>query len=404
MKRQFNAIQVYETTNASDSKTGSLVVKGGVGVAGITYFGQNVVVESAGKTILNSTETSTSSTTGALQVTGGSYIGGGSIFGSTVTVSGVASVSAIADATGTGTGALQVTGGAYIGGKSVFGNNLDVKGNITVSGNIQAKGDLITTDSKEINIGDRYIFLNAQNTNLNEAAGIVVNNSAVASSSMGNTVGSNQIRMMSTISGLVVGDFLQVHDTANPGSHEGLYEVESVTVDGVTGEQVVTVKTGSRSEWCASGSSLGITPITSCVVSKVRLGIVRFESDGKLAFTSTDNSGTLIWKYPAASASAAYESVELQTGLYISKQTTHYFGGTANSTVYLPSNSTNVYDGSYFTVINSTDYECTVGDANMTPFDNYWVVPGNTPGPFVYKLLPGDKATFWGAKGAYYIM
>ena len=82
---------------------------------------------------------------------------------------------------------LSTTGGITVASK-VTSETLDVNGEAQVGGSLTVNGDIIvngsmtTVESKEVNIGDNHIYLNADNIVLGESdAGIVTNCKAIAS-------------------------------------------------------------------------------------------------------------------------------------------------------------------------------------------------------------------------------
>ena len=134
-------VNVEVTTSSTDSKSGALVVKGGLGIGGSLNVG--------GSFGLTSTDESTTTTSGAFQVGGGiaavkNIIAGGNLFANSASISyneftgavvtkgglGVQGVTTIAgnivanstvDTTGTSTGAMIIKGGLNIG-KTLMAN------------------------------------------------------------------------------------------------------------------------------------------------------------------------------------------------------------------------------------------------------------------------------------------
>jgi len=141
---------VLITSNISSNNinSGSLVVRGGIGVSGNSNIGgyMNVLLDSSmnGNVLMTSRTSSTSSRTGALVVSGGAGIGGNinvlgfSNFISDASFNGNVLITSNKVSTGTTSGALVVSGGVGIGGNlnvngmnSIFNNNVNVIGNIT---------------------------------------------------------------------------------------------------------------------------------------------------------------------------------------------------------------------------------------------------------------------------------
>lgn len=144
-------IEITDTTAASSTSTGALIVDGGVGVAGDIYANNfhgdgsnltNVVAQSfaggniSGITNFTNNTTSTTTTTGAVTVTGGLGVGGAVNFGNTLSVSGTVSFTQNSAATSTTSGTLRVTGGIGATGSiyanAFYGNGANLTG-ITAS-------------------------------------------------------------------------------------------------------------------------------------------------------------------------------------------------------------------------------------------------------------------------------
>jgi hypothetical protein len=101
-----NSVAVLDTTNATSKTTGAVRISGGLGVSEDIH-GKNVFIEDvvSNSVIILDTTTSDSTTTGALRVTGGASTQ------ENLNVGGVAKVWDATDASSTTTGALQVSGG-----------------------------------------------------------------------------------------------------------------------------------------------------------------------------------------------------------------------------------------------------------------------------------------------------
>jgi hypothetical protein len=143
------------TTNAVNTQTGALIVRGGVGIGKDVYIGGTLVFENGGRVVTNqievkstgtntatntgvllinggivtvtTTTVSTSSTTGALTVVGGVGIGGNLNVGSTATfgsIGGIVNIISTAVSTSSTTGALRVSGGVGVGGDLYVGGTI----------------------------------------------------------------------------------------------------------------------------------------------------------------------------------------------------------------------------------------------------------------------------------------
>ncbi|NBO27904.1 MAG: hypothetical protein EBV10_01500 [Synechococcaceae bacterium WB6_1A_059] len=147
---------INNSTSATNTTTGALQVKGGVGIGQSIFVGGTITVGSAsGGTItgldgLTSTNivvsgstNATSTNTGALQVVGGAGVGrdlwvggkitvgsasGGNISGAINISSELVQVTSTTNATSTSTGALQVRGGVGIGGAVYIGTTSFISG------------------------------------------------------------------------------------------------------------------------------------------------------------------------------------------------------------------------------------------------------------------------------------
>jgi hypothetical protein len=111
-----------QTTESSNTGTGSLVTLGGLGVAKNAFIG--------GTTVVTNATSSVSPTSGALSVTGGLGLAGNAFIGGTV------NITSSAVSVGTNSGALVVTGGVGIGGSLYTGTSVAS----SISGVIHSNG------------------------------------------------------------------------------------------------------------------------------------------------------------------------------------------------------------------------------------------------------------------------
>ena len=193
------AIKITNSTSATSTSTGSLVVAGGVGIGGTLWVGDDVY--SKGNLVLT---TASIKTYGVSKITPGTGTAVSSSTGevtiwSTATLQDVTSQGSSTDrsisitnsttSTDTGSGALKVTGGVGIGGNLNVGGQLKVNneatflGNVTFSGNATyvystntlytdnilelhtpSDGQWTLDDGKSIGLKFHY-FNNATNTN-----------------------------------------------------------------------------------------------------------------------------------------------------------------------------------------------------------------------------------------------
>ena len=125
-------VYLYNTLDSTSISTGALRVSGGAGITKNLYVGGTIygnligtidaTISSNDEIIANSTVNSSSTNSGSLQVRGGVGIVKDVYVGGNINIlSGTASTS-------TSTGALQITGGAGIGGNLYVGGGLSVTG------------------------------------------------------------------------------------------------------------------------------------------------------------------------------------------------------------------------------------------------------------------------------------
>jgi hypothetical protein len=126
-------VSIPDTTAASSTSTGCLVLGGGLGMGGNHYVGGSSVI--TGSTTINSTTNSTNTSSGAVIVSGGIGVGGNGHFGGAMACAGLSSSGtiSISDSTassGYTSGALTVTGGIgcnnnlYVNGVGRFSNDV----------------------------------------------------------------------------------------------------------------------------------------------------------------------------------------------------------------------------------------------------------------------------------------
>lgn len=157
-----SAVNIFQSTDSTDTATGALTVAGGVGIGGNVNVGLSANVglnlDVVGNVNILSTEGTTSGTTGALIVSGGAGFGGNVyVTGETYSEGNVIILSGT-DSTDITSGALLVGGGAGIAGNLyattinsvsnvVVGSELFVTGNGIFDGRFIQSVDEITTES-----------------------------------------------------------------------------------------------------------------------------------------------------------------------------------------------------------------------------------------------------------------
>lgn len=190
-----SVVSIKQTTAATTSATGALVVSGGVGIGGALYAG-SIQDTAIGSTTANtgafttltssSTTDSSSSITGAVTIAGGMgiakklYIGGtlnvtGALTGTAGTFTTITSTDTT-DSTNKTSGAVTIAGGLGVAKNLYVGGNLNVDGNITLSGNLTVNGTTTTINTTTLSIADNIITLNSDFTTgaPSENAGIEV--------------------------------------------------------------------------------------------------------------------------------------------------------------------------------------------------------------------------------------
>ena len=340
------------------SATGNTAVAGTLTVTGETTLSDTL---SAGDSTLASVGVTNNATVGGtLAVTGASTLTGAVAASSTLAVTGastLASVSVTNNATVGGT--LDVTGAA------TFGSNVSVTGDLNVEGN------LVTVNSKEINIGDRFIYLAAENTTTSgNDAGIVVNSKAV-SEAVDFTSGCVEIAdealtiTNATLANLDINDFLQISNAATE-KFNGIYEIYA-KVSGTS----VTLKTSNSFEFCINSSDSVFDSDTDdawagAKFTHVHVGSVKC------------SNGT--WQIGNGDSSDGFLYHDIATTSYDSKDFSHEYQIYANSTEVKSYNADtykrfaklpvagNVNGKEYF-FLNNSGQEVTLVDGNTTIVD-----------------------------------
>jgi hypothetical protein len=182
-------IAIATNTASTSTSTGAVTIAGGVGIAG-TLFSSSIVTptmsggtisgsslslrgtsgDTTGSVRIVSTTTSSNSSTGALIVAGGAGIAGNTFFGAAVSVTGITTITNTTNATNNTSASLVVSGGlavalsAYIAGISII-NTTIAGASLTLSS---------STSSIVCNTGVTIVSGN----NLITSGNLVINNSA----------------------------------------------------------------------------------------------------------------------------------------------------------------------------------------------------------------------------------
>ena len=144
-------VVVAKSTLSTSTNTGALQVRGGVGIGGGIYVGNNSTF--TGQTFISNATSATSTTTGALQVVNGGVGIGGSLFlgGDLATNRTTFNlVAATATTVNLGLAATTISIGASASGTTTVRNNLTVTGNLTIQGTTTVVDSTVTNISDPI--------------------------------------------------------------------------------------------------------------------------------------------------------------------------------------------------------------------------------------------------------------
>jgi hypothetical protein len=393
-----------DTTEATDKDTASVVMAGGLGVSKDSFFGATIDV--AGQVSLSDATAADSKITGSLVVAGGVGVSGNSYYGGELKTDGVLSVLDPTISTSVLTGAIVVTGGVGVNGASYFGGVLNIDDNTTstntstgclvlaggmgVSENVSVGGNLTATGIstlQDLSIADSFVYLNSGNTTSNKEGGFVVNHNASVTSASGNVMGLSPSTFSTTtgLTSLFNKDFVQVSG-ATDARHNGIYEV-----DVVTDVNNFTVSDTPVNPFCLAGTVFGTVNDTTCIVSKVSVGVAKFEGSGAFAFASSSHA-TLEWKYPSINTGTDYENGTISLDYNVTARVTNFNAGASN-TVKLPDNGGSLHDGKRYTVLN------TAGGGVVVTVSTHG---GNIDEGVDVVLSNNDRMTVVAANGQYY--
>jgi len=144
-------IEITNTTETTDTITGSLVVDGGVAIQKDCYIGKNEVIN--GVLYEKSTVEATDTQTGALIISGGASLDKSLVIGKNLTVkgnetiTGTIVINSTSNATDTLSGAVIVTGGISVAKDGQIGNKLTVLGNASFSKTVSLLSTEDSTDT-----------------------------------------------------------------------------------------------------------------------------------------------------------------------------------------------------------------------------------------------------------------
>jgi hypothetical protein len=386
-----------DATAALNATTAALVVTGGIGVGDNSVFGADLTVEQKmfvtgdakldGYVNMEKDEAATGVNTGSLQVLGGISTSKQNYFGN---------VNAAAlDSSNNLTAALVVAGGIGVKQQSYFLEDVNFQKNLRVEGDLNVKGTLTSVENQSVNIGDSFLNLNAQNTASGQEAGFVFNYDAIAFEFTGSELSDIDNKITVGGAGFTqadAGSFIQIHN-ATDATHNGIYEVASKTDD-----NNFTVKDVGQQNFCLAGNVFSALSVadTAITASHIKVGLLKFDTYGKLAYANADNGENILWKYPSASSGRAMITGSPYEEIDVNHSTRQITATTSNVTstgdVILPTNQEDnpggTKNGNSYFIQNSwseaIDVTCPSGD----------YLDGVLNGTF--NLAPGDRANFRG--------
>jgi len=305
-----------QTTESSNTGTGSLVTLGGLGVAKNAFIG--------GTTVVTNSNSSVSPTSGALSVTGGLGLAGNAFIGGTV------NITSSAVSIGTNSGALVVTGGVGIGGSLYTGTSVAS----SISGVIHSNGAVTASTVNRLTL-----TAPATSATLTLANGSSLITSGGHSLTF-NTTATTSITLPTT--GTLATTSNKLSDFAATTSSELLNTITGETVSGAlvfatSPEFTTSITTPSTTFSVFNATATAINAFGAATT--ISIGA----NSGKATFNSLDNStSTTTGAIVATGGAAVGQSLSIGGRLQIFNSTNYSafrYTGIANTTYTLPPNS-----------------------------------------------------------------
>lgn len=146
--------------------------------------------------------------------------------------------------------------------------------NVTISGDLDVTGTTTSIDSVNVNIADRYLYLNKDYTTAAAVtSGFVVNHTPTATATVVDTGGfaSTTTVTVSDDTGFAAGDIIQISNANNP-ANDGIYEVSSTLAN------VITIKGAPAEDFIQTAFTVDTT--VQGAVTKISVCVLRVGTDG----------------------------------------------------------------------------------------------------------------------------
>ena len=364
------------TVAQASTLTGAVSCSAALGVSGIA-------------TMSNTTD-ATSTTAAGTVVSGGLGVAKTVHIGQQLSVAGNTGMS----------GTLSVTGQTSLAGLSATGD-ASFSQNVSITGDLNVEGNLVSVNSKEVNIGDRFMYLAAENTSTSAtSSGVVVNCKSVnASTSVTYTNNTTSCALgagdqsdelvvsgESDLAGLSAGDFVQISQAATE-KYNGIYEVESVDSENTT----MNLKSSGQSEFCVASSATLFaanedSDWSGATFTHVLVGAIRCNA-GEWQIGNGNNGDSFVY---TSIATSGFESIKRDVAnIAITRSSTEIIADDANGTdaivVHLPDLAADSnLKGKEFFLFNNSGCQVTLVDgAADSEGANGLNIDGNSSGVIV---------------------